>query len=355
MTEKLFRRPPARLAAVAGALAVAVVLAACGGDDDDDGNGSASGGEGEAVEVGHFVAHQANPYEQAHIEGVQTTVEELGGEVTLFDGANDPQAQVGQCQDAIASQQYDVFLIKAVAGPTMVTCAQEAIDAGIEVVATDTPLGPDLNTLEPQVEGLAASVLVLPADDADAHVEMVADACQDKDPCRTIYLFGPPEFTFAAEQREVYKQRIADEYPNIEIVDEASHGFDPDRGASLTKQLLQKHGNIDVIVSDADPASLGIQRALEDLGAENQVLHIAGGGSEEGVDLVRKGAWFGTSSLVPRSMGERAAELGVAAARGEEIEEDQVNAILDLSTVQGPITESNVKEFKPEWTLGAGG
>lgn len=347
-------RGAARIAALSGALALALTVAACGDDDGDGGDGNV--GADDAVQVAHFVAHQANPYEQAHIEGVQAAADEGNAEVTLFDGANDPQNQTAQCQDAIATQQFDVFLIKAVAGPTMVACAEEAVDAGIKVIATDTPLGPDLNTTAAQVEGIDASVVVLPAGDADAHVELTAAACEGKDPCRIVYEFGPPEFTFAAEAREVFKQRINDEYPNIEIVAEGSHNFDPDQGFALTKQYMQQeNGNIDVVVSDADPASLGIQRALDDLGVADKVIHIGGGGSEEGVGFVADGVWFGTSALVPRTMGNRAAELGIAAARGEELDETEIDVITDLSPVGGAITQENVKDFTPEWTLGAGG
>jgi ribose transport system substrate-binding protein len=343
-----------RLAAVLGALALAV--AGCGGDDDEESAGASGGGGGESsetVNLAYFVAHQANPYEQSNIDEGEKTAAEMGAEVTLFDGANDPQKQVAQCQDAIASQKYDAFVLKSVAGPAMVGCARQAIDAGIHVVASDIPIGPSFDTVEPQVEGLAGSVLHLPADDAKPHAAMTAEACGEGD-CEIIYIFGPPAFTFAAESRTAFKQLLADEHPNITIAAEASANFSPDEGYSVTKQLLQKHPNVKVITSDSDPAALGIARALEELGKNEEIALIGGGGSKEGVEAVRSGAWFGTSTLVPRSMARRATEIAILTARGEDPGETEVNAVTDLATSdEGIINQDNAADFEPEWTLGS--
>jgi ribose transport system substrate-binding protein len=359
VSDRFFWRPRSlRFAALFAALALA--LAACGDDDDSGDSGGGGGGGGEEasnadkpVKLAFFVAHQANPYEQSNIDEAEKTAAENNAEITLFDGANDPQKQVAQCQDAIASQQYDAFVLKSVAGPAMVGCVRQAIDAGIPVVANDTPIGPRLDTTEAQVEGLTGSVLHLPVDDAKPHAAMTAEACGEGD-CEIIYIFGPAAFTFAAESRTAFKKLIADEHPNVEIVAEASANFSPDEAYNITKQLLQKHPNVKVITSDSDPAALGIARALKELGKQDSVALIGGGGSEEGVEAVRSGEWFGTSTLVPRSMSRAATEMGIKAARGEDVGETEINAVTDLATSdEGVINRDNASDFEAEWTLGS--
>jgi ribose transport system substrate-binding protein len=348
-----WRSKSIRLGAVLATLALAV--ASCGDDDDSGDSGSSGGGgsESESVSLAYFVAHQANPYEQSNIDEGKKTAEEMGAELTLFDGANDPQKQVAQCQDAIASQKYDAFVLKSVAGPAMVGCVRQAVDAGIKVVASDIPIGPRFDTVEPQVEGLTGSVLHLPVDDAKPHAAMTAEACGEGD-CEIIYIFGPPAFTFAAESRTAFKKLIAEEHPNVTIAAEASANFSPDEGYSLTKQLLQKHPDVTVITSDSDPAALGIARALKELGKEKEVKLIGGGASKEGVDAVRAGTWFGTSTLVPRSMARRATEMAILAARDEDVGKANVNAVTDLATTSdGVINQKNAADFEPEWTLGS--
>ena len=59
--------------------------------------------EGDAFEVAHFVAIQANPVEEVIIQTAQEIADADGDvNVTLFDANNDPQAQIAQCEDAIA-------------------------------------------------------------------------------------------------------------------------------------------------------------------------------------------------------------------------------------------------------------
>jgi len=254
-------------AALSVCAALAIALGACGGDDDggDGGGESASSGDQKRVRIAHFVVLQANPFEFAHIDEVKKTADKLGAEVKVFDANLDPQAQEGQCRDAIATQQYDAFLMKAVAGPTMVSCTKAAIDAGIKVVAVETPIGERLDTLEPQVEGLSGSVLNLPAEYAEVTTKITADACEGKDPCRIIHMFGSQQFTVPALWADAFYKSIEADHPNIQIVDKAETHFDPDEAFNKTRQLLQVHKNVDAIVSDADPASIGIWRALGEL------------------------------------------------------------------------------------------
>ena len=61
-------------------------------------------------------------------------------------------------QDAIVSDAYDAFVVMPLNGAVLVTPTEEAISAGITVVANWNNIGPDLNSIEPQVEGLTAVV-----------------------------------------------------------------------------------------------------------------------------------------------------------------------------------------------------
>ncbi len=58
-------------------------------------------------------------------------------------------------QDIIASGKYQGIIVCAAYGVGMIPDLKEAIAAGIEIVVLNQIVGPNLNTSDPQVEGIA--------------------------------------------------------------------------------------------------------------------------------------------------------------------------------------------------------
>lgn len=327
-------------------LVLAFGVSACGDDDD-----SADSGTGqEDVSLGVFMASLGDGYTRNLNEAITEQAEKMGAEVQTFDATFDPQKQLQQCQDAIATQRFQAFVIQAVAGPSMVPCAQQAIDAEIEVVAVSNPIGPEIDSTEPQVEGLAGTILESPTTMGQTLAELTEEACGDNDPCEVIYEFGPPDFSFAANSRQVFNDELAD-HPTIEVVGEGSHLFQPDTARSLTRELLAANPDVNVITSDDDPSAAALLRVVEEMGLADQISVIGGAGAREGVELIEAGTMYGSSVLVPRTAGTRAAEIAILSARGEDPGETEINNAADLSPVGAKLTQENIDEFDAEWSV----
>jgi ribose transport system substrate-binding protein len=329
---------------VSGAfLASTLFLAACGEDSD-------SSGGGEDVSLAVFMASTADGYTRNLSDAATEQAEKMGAsDVQTFDATFDPQKQLQQCQDAIASQRFQGFIIHAVVGPSMVSCAREAIDAGISVMVVNAPLGPEVDTTEPQVEGLTGTILASPGTMGRTLAELAIEACAGKDPCRVIYEFGPADFSFAADTRKVFNEEVGEE-ATIDVVAEGSHNFVPDEARSLTRQLLVAHPNVDVITSDDDPTAAAALDVIKELGLDGQISVIGGAGAREGAELVASGEMFGSAVLVPRSVGSRAAEIAILDARGEDPGETELNEAEDLSPVGPKLTQQNADRFTAEWS-----
>jgi ribose transport system substrate-binding protein len=345
-----------RLTTVVAAALGTVALAACGSEDDAS-TSAATAAAGttaaapaqEEVGVALFIASLGDGYTRAVFESVEETAAEMGATVKTFNAEYDPQKQQQQCQDAIVTQKYQAFVIHSVDGPSMVNCVRAAVDAGIKVAAIGSPIGPDVDTTEPQVEGIVGTVLESPSTMGKALAELTVEACADRDPCKVIYEFGPPEFSFAANVRSTFRDLIA-EHPSIEIVAEGSHHFVPDEARTLTQQLLQAHGDAHVITSDDDPAAVALLGVVEDMGKDIAV--IGGAGAREAADLVAEGKMFGSAVMVPRSEARAGTEMVIKAARGEDPGETQINNAEDLSPVGPKLTADNVADFDAEWSMG---
>jgi ribose transport system substrate-binding protein len=337
--------------AAAVLVAAALSAAACG-DDDASGGGSASSGDGgkERVHIAHFVAVQANPVEQIIIDSAKQVAKEQGADMTTFDSNNDIQKEISNCNDAIASQKYDAFLLKAVSGPPIMGCARQAIAAGIPVVVQGTPLGPE-QTTKPQVKGVTGSVVTLFTTYGSTIADIAEKACKqlEADPCKVIHLFGPLAFDGASVSRKAFLEKVKTAYPDIQVVASATQNYDPDLSSTTMRQLLQKHKDVSVVANDCEQCALAGINVLKSLGLKDKVLQATGGASKAGVAAIKRGDLFATAALLPASEARAGAEMAITAARGEKIDKPEVAVVEDLSPVGPFIDKSNADRFKPEW------
>jgi ABC-type sugar transport system substrate-binding protein len=338
-----------------GLLAVAaLLLAACGGDDDEGGSTASGGGGGDSakkVSVAHFVAIQANPLEQVVISESKKTAAANNATVTIFDSNNDVQREINNCNDAIASQKYDAFVLKAVSGPPLMSCARQAIDAGIPVVVQGTALGPE-QTTEPQVDGIVGSVVTLSTTNGTQLADETDAACKElgkTDACKVVYLFGPTTFDYAAIVRKTYMSVLKEKYPYIEIVGQEAANFDADQAATKVRQLLQVHKDTNVVANDCDPCSIASAKVVEDIGKKGDILLVSSGGQGAAVDAIKAGDLFATAVIMPKSESRTAVEMAIKAARKEKIDDTSVDASKDLGPSGGVITEENAADFQAEW------
>jgi ribose transport system substrate-binding protein len=331
-------------------LAVALVAAACGDDEEDSGGAAASGGEKESVNIAHFVAVQANPVEKIIIDAANQVAKDQGANITTFDSNNDIQRELNNCNDAIASQKYDAFVLKAVSGPPIMPCARQAVAADIPVVVQGSPLGPE-QTTKPQVDGITGSVVTLFTTHGRTMAEITDKACKElkANPCKVIHLYGPLAFDGASVTRKAFLDRVKSDYPEIQIVGSATQNYDPDTSSTAMRQLLQKNRDVSVIANDCEPCVLAGTKVLQNLGLEDKVLQISGGGSKAGVDAITRGEIFATAALLPASEARAATEMAIKAARKEPIDKTEIAVVEDLSPVGPFIDKSNAAEFKPEW------
>jgi ribose transport system substrate-binding protein len=66
---------------------------------------------GPPVNLAFFMASAANSYAQAQLEGVEEVAASMNATIDTFDGQFDSQRQYSQLQDAIASGQFDGFIV----------------------------------------------------------------------------------------------------------------------------------------------------------------------------------------------------------------------------------------------------
>ncbi len=300
----------------------------------------------ESFEVAYLSASAANTWLASSLVEMETVGAAEGVVITEFDAQFDPAAQTTQLQDVTASGQYDGVIVSAINGPGLIPDIEAALEAGLEVVVLNQVIGTDLTTSEPQVDGVAASVLAAPQVNGERYGQMAIAACEGIDPCRVVYLFGIKGVPLDDALRAGFDATIAD-VGSIEVVAEGEGQYlGPDGGINAIQDILIAQPEFDVVVG-ADQSIQGVEIVLADEGLLDSVKLIGLGGSEPALEAIAAGTWFGTVYGAPADEGRIAMEAMVAALK-DGVVTGGVDPLIGL-TDDGLVTADNVSSFTAQW------
>ena len=297
-------------------------------------------------QVAYLSASSANTFLLASVGEMRRLADENNIELVEFDAQFLADLQTKQLQDVVASGQYDGIILVALNGPGLVPDVEAALDSGLEVVLFNQIVGDDLSTNEPQVDGIAASVLAPPIVTGQRAGRLTVQACAGLDPCRVVYIFGIRGFPLDEALRQGFDSVVVDQ-AHIEVVAEGEGQYlGPEGGINAIQDIMQAQPDFDVIVG-ADQPLQGVELVLTDEGKLDNVALIGLGGSSPALDGVRDGRWFATVFYAPASEGRLAMEAMVAALNDGTYTGgiDPNGGFVD----EGMVTAANVDQFDPEW------
>ncbi len=296
--------------------------------------------------IAYLSASSANTFLLASVGEMERLADEHGIELVEFDAQFNADLQTTQLQDAVASGQYDGIILVALNGPGLVPDVEAALAAGLEVVLFNQIVGDDLSTNEPQVDGIAASILAPPVVTGERAGRLTIQACASLDPCRVVYIFGIRGIPLDVALRQGFDSATAGE-SNIQIVAEGEGQYlGPEGGINAIQDIMQAQPDFDVVVG-ADQPLQGIELVLTDEGKLDDVALIGLGGSSPAIDGVRDGRWFATVFYAPASEGRLAMEAMIAALADGTYTGgvDPNGGFVD----EGMVTAANVDQFTAEW------
>ena len=302
--------------------------------------------ESEPWRIAYLSASSANTFLLASVGELQRLADENNIDLVEFDAQFNAELQTTQLQDAIASGQYDGIILVALNGPGLVPDVEAALASGLQVVLFNQIVGDDLSTNEPQVDGIAASVLAPPVVTGERAGRLTIQACEGLDPCRVVYLFGIRGIPLDVAVRQGFDSAVAG-HANIEVVAEGEGMYlGPEGGINAIQDILQAQPSFDVVVG-ADQSLQGVELVLTDEGKLDGVALIGLGGSSPAIDGVRDGRWFATVYYAPASEGRLAMEAMIAA-----LSDGTITGGIDPNATfldEGLVTSANVDQFTAEW------
>lgn len=314
---------------VAAMLVALVALSACGGDDDDGDSGDSanqSEAAGASAEEGLATAQERldeyyslETFKQPPSEapapesgknvwsitlglaqdasadfdsGFSEASESMGWDVTSCDGEFSPN-KWSQCIRQAISDQADGVALYVIDCPSVQAPLREAREAGITVVATESPDCSDVEQGGPTL--FDAKVEFTQGDFAEwlaAQAESEADASivQTDGDAKVILLWE----TDAWALNHMHEARVA-EYeelcPNCEVVDTIEFVASDLEGPLRQKleQSLLQNPDANVVNTQYDDPALTVAPAIRQAEASGRELFVTGGvGGEAAVDLIRE-------------------------------------------------------------------
>ena len=300
----------------------------------------------ESFNVAYLSASSANTWLAASREQMEMVAAGANVTMTEFDAQFDPGLQTTQMQDVVASGQYDGIIVTAIIGPGLAPDIEAVLDAGLEVVVLNQVVGTDLTTADPQVDGVAASVMMPPQRSGERLGALAVQACEGNDSCGVVFIYGIKGIPLDDALRSGFDSVIAD-HANISVVAEGEGQYlGPEGGMNAIQDIMQATPDFDV-VTGSDQSIQGIEIVLEEEGMLGSVKLIGLGGSAAAIQGISNGSWFGGIYGAPGDEGRYAMEAMVAALRDGTVTGgiDPAEAMPD----GGLVTAANVSQFEAQW------
>jgi fructose transport system substrate-binding protein len=313
MTSSRRRVTRALLAAAAAATLVAGV-AACGDDESSSSGGGGSASKDEQVTVGLITKTESNPFFVKMKEGAEAAAKEHNVKLLTASGKfdTDNASQVAAIEN-MTTQGAKVILDVPADSKAVVPAVKKARDAGVLVIALDTPTEP-----QDAVDALFATDNLKAGELIGQYAKAKAEKMGIEPKIAMLDL--APGISVGQLRHDGFLKGFGIEEGDPAIVGAAPTQGDTAKGQAAMENLLQKDPGINIIYSINEPSGFGGATALKAAGKDPKdfILVSVDGGCEAIEKGIKTGVIDATSQQYPLKMASLGVEKGAAWARGGE-------------------------------------
>ena len=317
--------------AIGAAGMLAAGVAACGGDDSgssSSGGGGGSASKDEQVTIGLITKTESNPFFVKMKEGAQAAAKKNNVKLLTASGKSDTdnQSQVTAIEN-MTTQGAKVILDVPADSKAIVPAIKKARDAGVLVIALDTPTEPqDAADALFATDNLKAGELI--GQYAKAKAEKMGITP------KIAMLDLAPGISVGQLRHDGFLKGFGIKEGDPQIVGAAPTLGDTAKGQAAMETLLQKDPDINVIYSINEPSGFGGANALKAAGKDPKdfILVSVDGGCDAIKRGIKTGVIDATSQQYPLKMASLGVEKGAAWARGGEKPSGYVDTGVELIT-----------------------
>jgi fructose transport system substrate-binding protein len=261
----------------------------------------------QGIVIGLITKTDTNPFFVTMKEGAMDAAKARGVRLMTaagkFDGDN--ASQVTAIENMVSAGARAI-LITPSDTKAIVPAIKKARDAGVLVIALDTPPDPQTATdALVATDNFKAGVLI----------GRYAKAALGGKPARIATLDLAPGITVGKLRHDGFLQGFGIKERDPAIVCSQDTKGDQAKGQTAMENCLQKAPDINVVYTINEPAAAGAYQALKSAGKEKAALIVSVDGGCAGVRNVKAGIIAATSQQYPLKMASLGVDAGVEFAR----------------------------------------
>jgi ribose transport system substrate-binding protein len=242
--------------------------------------------------------------------GAEMAAEDCGVSVT-FEG---PETE------AMVDKQLEMLQTALDKGPNAIVFAaldsiaaipllERAQEEGIPVIAFDSGVDSDIPLATAATDNVAAAALA-----ADKMAELIGGAGE-------VAVIAHDQTSRTGIDRVAgFTERMAEEYPDITVVDVQYGAGDQLKSTDLAKAIMLAHPNLAGFFGANEGSIIGVLNAVTELNMEGEIVVIGYDSGAQQIAAIRDGFQSGAITQNPIGIGYKAVEAAVMALRGEELE-----------------------------------
>ena len=267
---------------------------------------AAGRGESDQVTVGYTFHGAADVFQNTLKNEFVAAAEELDMEVNVIDPNLDTALQIAAVETFI-SQQVDVIAISPLDSEALVPVCQDAIAAGIPVVAVNS----ELNMEDPMFSYVGSVNYEAGLIQAEYMIDKIPEGG------KVVYLEGTPGMEHSIARKEAVMDNLIDERDDLELLASQTADYRRDLGMSVMEDYIQAFPDLDAVIAANDQMILGAIEALKGAGRLEGVLTAGIDGTPGARESIKAGEL--TMSVVQDAVGQatEGAQVALMMANGE--------------------------------------
>ena len=245
---------------------------------------------------------------QAVKSGAEQAADEYGVTITFEGPDNETMVdrQIDMLAAALANNPKAIGFA-ALDSQAAIPLLKQANDKGIPIIAFDSGVDSDIPVSTATTDNAAAAGLA-----ADKMAEMIGGKG------KVAVVAHDQTSRTGIDRRDGFVNRIAEKYPDIEVVTVQYGQGDHLKSTEVTKAILTANPDLSGIFGTNEGSAIGVVNGVQELGTEGLVIIGYDSGKAQ-KDAIKSGLMAGAITQNPVGIGYETVKAAVAASKGEEV------------------------------------
>lgn len=245
---------------------------------------------------------------QAVKSGAEQAAEEYGVTITFEGPDNETMVdrQIDMLAAALANNPKAIGFA-ALDSQAAIPLLKQADEKGIPIIAFDSGVDSDIPVSTATTDNQAAAALA-----ADKMAEMIGGKG------KVAVVAHDQTSRTGIDRRDGFVNRIAEKYPDIEVVTVQYGQGDHLKSTEVTKAILTANPDLNGIFGTNEGSAIGVVNGVQELGTEGLTIIGYDSGKAQ-KDAIKSGLMAGAITQNPVGIGYETVKAAVAAMKGEEV------------------------------------